>query len=79
MIQREGTPVTGFFETMEHVPSQVYFGLAMGSIIGSALAYFSGRRDLALFIGEWAPTFLVLPLFYKLLRPAREEMRVGMP
>ena len=77
-MQEQQSPLKGIFESMETVPSQMYFALAIGSIVLSAVSYLMGRRTLALFIGEWAPTFLALPLFYKLLKPSREEMGAGL-
>jgi hypothetical protein len=58
--------------SMEAVPTQIYWGLAMGSVILSAMFYLFGKRNTALFIGQWPPTFLALALLYKLLRPSRE-------
>jgi hypothetical protein len=59
--------------SMEAVPTQIYWGLAMGSVILSALLYGMGKRNPALFVGQWPPTFLALALLYKLLRPSREQ------
>ena len=57
---------------LERVPTQGYIGLAVGSILASALLYISGRRTAALFVGQWPPTFAALALVYKLLRPSHE-------
>ena len=65
------------FDALMAVPSSVYFGLTLGSIAASAMLFLTGRRHTSLFVGEWAPTFLVAPLFYKLLRPSRESIRGG--
>jgi len=64
--------------SMEAVPTQMYWGLAMGSVLLSAMFYVVGKRNTALFIGQWPPTFLALALLYKLLRPSREAGSVGM-
>ena len=64
--------------SMEAVPTQVYWGLGVGSILLSALCYLTGRRSAALFIGQWPPTFLLLALVYKLLRPSEERGRMGL-
>ncbi len=64
--------------SMEAVPTQIYWGLAMGSVLVSALFYLIGRRNTALFIGQWPPTFLALALLYKLLRPSREPGAAGL-
>ena len=64
--------------SMEAVPTQMYWSLAMGSVLASALFYLLGKRETALFVGQWPPTFLVLALLYKLLRPSREQGMTGM-
>lgn len=66
------------FDALITVPSSVYFGLTLGSITASALLYLMGKRQTSLFVGEWAPTFLVSALFYKLLNPGHENVRTGM-
>jgi hypothetical protein len=58
--------------SMEVIPTQIYWALAMSSVMVSAFLYLSGRRNTALFVGQWPPTFLALALLYKLLRPSRE-------
>lgn len=64
--------------SMEAVPTQIYWGLAMGSVLLSALFFLVGRRNTALFVGQWPPTFLALALLYKLLRPSREPVAAGL-
>jgi hypothetical protein len=63
--------------SMESLPTQMYWGLAMGAVLLSALFFLIGRRDSALFVGQWPPTFLALALLYKLLRPRQEAGGVG--
>ena len=65
-------------QSMEAVPTQVYWSLAMGSVLASAVLYILGKRETALFVGQWPPTFLALALLYKLLRPSHEQGMTGM-
>ena len=58
--------------SMEAVPTQVYWGLSMGSVLLSAMLFLTGRWKAGLFVGQWPPTFLGLALLYKLLRPSHE-------
>jgi hypothetical protein len=74
MEQRKDTVM----RTMEAVPTQIYWALAMGSVLISALFYVGGRRNTALFVGQWPPTFLALALLYKLLRPSQEAGTEGL-
>ncbi len=69
-MQESQSNITRF---LERVPTQGYIGLALGSIVASALLYISGRRSAALFVGQWPPTFAAFALIYKLLQPSREQ------
>ena len=51
------------------VPSIGYLGLAIGSMALSAgLAIFADRKPWANFVGLWAPTFLLLGVYSKLVK-----------
>ncbi|HUE75996.1 MAG TPA: hypothetical protein VMP10_04135 [Chloroflexota bacterium] len=62
-----------YFEAMEAIPTQVYYGFAVASIIASAVLFMMGRRHWSLFVGQWPPTFIAMALMNKLLRPSRER------
>lgn len=59
-------------ENIENLPSSVYYGGVLGSILLSVALYLSGRRHAGIFVGLWAPTILNLGLYNKLLRPSQE-------
>ncbi len=59
-------------ETVENLPSTVYYGGVFGSILLSLALFFSGKRLAGIFVGLWAPTILNLGLYNKLLNPSRE-------
>lgn len=68
--RREGV-LTRFVEKKgAKIPSGLFLGAAVASVFGSALSYITGRKQLAQFIGEWAPTFLVLGLYSKVVKQA---------
>jgi hypothetical protein len=50
----------------ESVPEETWFWAAMGSIGLSLLMKLMGRDHLSLFIGQWAPTFLLLALYRRI-------------
>lgn len=52
------------------LPSDVFLWAAMGSIGGSFALQMMGRKDLSLFVGQWAPTFIILGVLDKLIRIA---------
>jgi uncharacterized membrane protein len=53
------------------VTSWTYVASSLGSIATSAMLYARGRRDDALFVGQWVPTFLSAALFTRLFNRLR--------
>ncbi|MCE5313965.1 MAG: hypothetical protein ABFD49_12095 [Armatimonadota bacterium] len=51
----------------EKISPRVFFGLSLGSIILSLGLFAAKRKDDAVFVGHWAPTFLLLGLFSRLV------------
>ena len=49
-------------------PSDMFLWLATGSIAASATLKIMGRDKDALFVGQWAPTFLILGLYNKIVK-----------
>ena len=62
-----------YLEMMEAVPTQAYLGAALGSIALSAGLRLAGKKDAAIFVGQWPPTFILFALAYKILRPSGED------
>jgi D-serine dehydratase len=50
------------------VPSSVYLGCAIGSIIGSIAYKAANKTDEALFVGQWVAPFLLLGLYNKMVK-----------
>ena len=71
----------GYLRLMEKVPTGVYMTAALAAIAGSATLRALGKKEAAIFVGQWPPTFILFALAYKLLRPSREhpaaEMRAA--
>ena len=67
------------------VPSGTYLSLAVGSMIVSALLMLSARRsafgrvsgraELANFVGQWAPSLLVIGVYNKLVKIEHELLQ----
>ena len=55
------------------LPSDIFLWAAVGSIILSASLQLTGRRQPANFVGHWAPTFLTLGLYNKLVKVAGHD------
>ena len=47
------------------VPSEAYLSLVLGAMATSLLLMRTGRRNVANFIGQWAPTILIMGLYKK--------------
>lgn len=50
------------------IPSSVYLAAALASMAVSASFRIAGKDHNALFIGQWAPSFLILGLYNKLVK-----------
>lgn len=50
------------------LPSDTFLWLAWGSIAASLVLKLSGRDRDALFVGQWAPTFLIHGLYNKMVK-----------
>ncbi len=50
------------------LPSDTFLWLAVGSMVTSATMQMMGSRHASLFVGQWAPTFLLLGLYNKLVK-----------
>ena len=65
---REGFLAKSIEEQTAKLPSDTFLWLALGSIAASLTLKVSGRSKDALFVGQWAPTFLLLGVYNKLVK-----------
>ena len=64
---REGT-VRGASNQTAKLPSDLLLWASFCSIAGSLVLKLNGKNHEALFFGQWAPTFLILGLYNKLVK-----------
>jgi len=50
------------------IPSIAFLSLAVGSMAISLALMMAGRRQAANFVGQWAPTILIMGLYNKLVK-----------
>ena len=50
------------------LPSDTFLWLAIGSMVASASLQMMGNRQVSLFIGQWAPSLLILGVYNKLVK-----------
>jgi hypothetical protein len=55
-------------EQTAKLPSDLFLWAAGGSIVGSLLFQMLGDEKKSVFVGQWAPTFLILGLYNKLVK-----------
>ena len=55
-------------EYTARLPSDTFLWLAGGSILASLTLKLMDRDKDALFVGQWAPTFLILGLYNKIVK-----------
>ena len=61
--------VTGAIESQtSKIPSSGYLGAALGSMAGSAVLKILGKDEWALFVGQWAPAFLIMGVYNKMVK-----------
>ncbi len=66
--QREDR-VTGALESQtSKIPSSGYLAFALGSMAASAVLKAFGKNDWSLFVGQWAPAFLIIGVYNKLVK-----------
>jgi hypothetical protein len=50
------------------IPTSLFLGAAMASIVGSLSLKLAGKNDQALFVGQWAAPFLLLGIYNKMVK-----------
>jgi hypothetical protein len=67
--EAEEDQFTGMLESVTaKIPSSVFLGVAVASILGSAVLKFTDKRHGALFIGQWVAPFLILGIYNKMVK-----------
>ena len=65
---REGSVARTIEQQTAKIPSDVFLWAALGSIGASLIFTIAGAQKKANFIGQWAPTFLILGLYNKMVK-----------
>jgi hypothetical protein len=65
---REGAVARSIEQQTAKLPSDTFLWAALGSIGVSLFFQFTGDERKANFVGHWAPTFLLLGLYNKLVK-----------
>lgn len=64
----EGRVARAIEQQTAKLPSDLFLWAAFASIGGSLLLHMAGKKDDGIFVGHWAPTFLLLGLYNKIVK-----------
>ena len=70
---REGRVARTIEQQTAKLPSDTFLWAALGSIGASLVCKLTGKDEAANFIGQWAPTMLILGLYNKLVKVQGSE------
>src|SRR3954451_14088496 len=66
--QREGFIARSIEQQTSKLPSDTFLWAALGSISASLILAIAGDQKRANFVGQWAPTFLILAFYNKMVK-----------
>jgi hypothetical protein len=66
--QSEGRVAKAIEDQTSKLPSDTFLWMAVGAMAASATLQMIGNRHVSLFVGQWAPTFLIFGLYNKLVK-----------
>jgi hypothetical protein len=64
----EGRVARSIEEQTAKLPSDTFLWLAVGSMATSATLQMMGNKHASLFVGQWAPSFLLFGIYNKLVK-----------
>src|ERR671911_1146706 len=64
----EGQVAKAIEDQTAKLPSDAFLWMAVGAMSVSATLQLMGNRHVSLFVGQWAPTFLIFGLYNKLVK-----------
>ena len=64
----EGTVAKAIEQQTAKLPSDTFLWAALGAIGTSMTLQITGKQHASLFVGQWAPTFLMLGLYNKIVK-----------
>ena len=71
--QREGTVARTIEQQTAKLPSDTFLWLAGASMATSLTLKLMGKDHDALFVGQWAPSFLLLGIYNKIVKVAGSD------
>ena len=66
--QREDQFTSSIESQTSKIPSAGYLGAAIGAMVASAILKTLGKNDWAMFVGQWAPSILIIGVYNKVVK-----------
>jgi hypothetical protein len=73
MSHSEGTLAKAIESQTAKLPSDLFLWAAFGSMAASLTLQMLGKKEQSIFVGQWAPTLLILGLYNKLVKVAGSD------
>jgi hypothetical protein len=70
---KEGPVAKTIEKQTAKLPSDLFLWTAVGAIAASAALQASQKKELSLFVGQWAPVLLILGLYNKIVKVAGSD------
>lgn len=71
----EGTMARAIETQTAKLPSDTFLWASLGAIGVSLVLQSLGKKEESLFVGQWAPTFLILGLYNKIVKELGSDHR----
>jgi hypothetical protein len=71
----EGRVAKSIEDQTAKLPSDTFLWMAVGAMAASATLQMMGNRHVSLFVGQWAPTFLIFGLYNKMVKQLGSDRR----
>ena len=69
----EGSVAKAIESQTAKLPSDLFLWAAFGSMAGSLALQIMGKKEQSNFVGQWAPTLLILGLYNKIVKVAGSD------
>jgi hypothetical protein len=73
--QTEGAVAKAIEDQTAKLPSDIFLWAAVASMATSATLQLMGNKHVSVFVGQWAPTFLILGVYNKLVKQLGSDSR----